>query len=69
MKLLRILSCQKKITYLSAAKQTGIKFRLDMTKVQIKLLLSAKTLPWNFYTMPWNSNPKGMPKQIDGILN
>ncbi len=35
MKLLRILSCQK-ITYLSAAKQTGIKFRLDMAKVQIK---------------------------------
>ncbi len=35
MKLLRILSCQK-ITYLSAAKQIGIKYRLDMAKVQTK---------------------------------
>ncbi len=35
MKLLRILSCQK-ITYLSAAKQTGIKYRLYMAKVQTK---------------------------------
>ncbi len=36
MKLLRILSCQK-ITYLSAAKQTGIKYRFDMAKVQPKI--------------------------------
>ncbi len=35
MKLLRILSCQK-ITYLSVDKQTGIKYRLYMAKVQTK---------------------------------
>ncbi len=37
MKLLRILSCQK-FTYLSAAKQTGIKSILDMAKVQINIV-------------------------------